>query len=56
MPWLRRDPNRGTFGAFLRNFRQPGSLGWKAERYAANMLIRIRRRSDCCGNDGEPGC
>jgi hypothetical protein len=55
MSWRRRQPGQ-SFGAFVRNFRQRGSLSWKIERYAANMLLRIRRRSNCCGNDGEPGC
>ncbi len=42
--------------AVLRNLRQPGPLSWKVERWTANMLARVRRRSDCCGNAGEPGC
>ena len=46
----------GSFNEFLRGMRQPGSLPWKAQRFVANMMIRIRRRSDCCGNYGEPGC
>ncbi len=52
----RSSANRGSLFQFVRNLRQPGSLAWKAQRYAANMLTRARRRSDCCGNDGEPGC
>jgi hypothetical protein len=47
---------RASFATWRRNFRQPGSVTWKAQRWAANMLNRVRRRSDCCGNDGEPGC
>jgi hypothetical protein len=47
---------RGTYSQAQLNMRQPGSRWWKAQRIAVNMLIRIRRRSDCCGNDGEPGC
>ena len=23
---------------------------------AANMLIKLRTRSNCCGNHGDPGC
>jgi hypothetical protein len=40
----------------LDNLRQPGPLRWKAQRWLANMIIRVRTRSNCCGNDGEPGC
>jgi hypothetical protein len=47
---------RGDFRSFLRNFRQDRPLAWKVRRYVANMLIRTRRGSTCCGNDGEPGC
>ena len=49
-------PRRGNLGGAIANFRQPGSLSWKVERWTANMAIRWRRRSNCCGNDGEPGC
>ncbi len=47
---------RTSFDAWLQNLRQPGTVSWKIQRWATNMLIRLRRRSDCCGNDGEPGC
>ena len=47
---------RGDLRSYVRNFGQPGSLSWKAQRWLANMLTRVRRRSTCCGNDGEPGC
>ncbi|MDQ3810663.1 MAG: hypothetical protein M3336_10265 [Chloroflexota bacterium] len=51
----KRDP-RPSLGNSLANLRQPGSLTWKLERYTANMLARLRRRSTCCGHPGEPGC
>ena len=53
---FRRSRDRGSLGQFLHNLRQPGSISWKAQRYVDNMLTRLRRRSDCCGNSGEPGC
>jgi hypothetical protein len=40
----------------LANLRQPGPLGWKLRRLAANMGIKISRRQGCCGHPGEPGC
>jgi hypothetical protein len=46
-------PDPGTFAA---NLRQPGPLGWKVQRFIANMTIKIVRRQQCCGNGGEPGC
>jgi hypothetical protein len=52
----RSSSGRGDFDSFLRNLRQERSLAWKVRRYVANMLIRVRRGSSCCGNDGEPGC
>jgi hypothetical protein len=48
--------DRPNFDSFVRNFRQPGSVAWKVSRWTTNTLIRLRRRSDCCGNSGEPGC
>ena len=31
-------------------------LGRKIQRIFANNWIKIRTRSSCCGNYGEPGC
>ena len=31
-------------------------LGRKVQRVFANNWIKIRTRSNCCGNKGEPGC
>ena len=28
----------------------------RARKIAGNMLLKIRRRSACCGNYGDPGC
>ena len=40
----------------LANLRQPGPLGWKLQRLAANMWIKVSHRQQCCGHPGEPGC
>jgi hypothetical protein len=53
---MRRSGRRGSLAELIRNLRQPASVRWKVERYVANMLTRVRNRSDCCGHDGEPGC
>jgi hypothetical protein len=42
--------------AFVRNWQQPGPLGWKLRRLVANTAIKVVRRQRCCGNGGEPGC
>ena len=47
---------RPSPSAIWGNLAQPGSARWKAERWAANMLRRVTRRSACCGHPGEPGC
>ena len=31
-------------------------LGSKVQRIFANNWTKIRTRSNCCGNYGEPGC
>ncbi len=31
-------------------------LARKVQRIFANNWIKIRTRSSCCGNKGEPGC
>ena len=47
---------RGTPKETLKNLRQPGPLGRKLRLVLRNNLIKLRTRSDCCGNHGEPGC
>lgn len=32
------------------------SFGTKLRLALRNAWIRVYRRSDCCGNDGQPGC
>ena len=41
---------------FLENLRRPMPLRRKLRLIARNNWIKIRTRSDCCGNYGEPGC
>jgi hypothetical protein len=47
---------RGTASETLENLRQPMPLGRKLKLVIRNTWIKIRTRSDCCGNYGEPGC
>ena len=37
-------PPRGDLKTAIDNFKQPGSASWKAQRWLANMLIRVRTR------------
>lgn len=46
----------GTVSETLQNLRQPMPLGRKVELVLRNNWIKLRTRSDCCGNYGEPGC
>jgi hypothetical protein len=42
---------------FLNNWRDwDGPFSEKVRLSIKNNLIKARRRSDCCGNHGEPGC
>jgi hypothetical protein len=50
------DKRRGTLQQSLDNLRQPMPLGRKLRLLVHNNWIKIRTRSDCCGNYGEPGC
>ncbi|MFC2018342.1 hypothetical protein ACFLU4_00075 [Chloroflexota bacterium] len=38
------------------NMRVPMPLYRKLYLVFRNNLIKIRRRKDCCGHHGEPGC
>jgi len=46
----------GTVSESLENLRQPIPLHLKVRLVARNSWRKIRMRSDCCGNYGEPGC
>lgn len=48
---------RPGVGAFVSNWLEyEAPLGTKLRLALRNYGLRIRRRSNCCGNDGEPGC
>jgi hypothetical protein len=40
----------------IQNLRQPMPLGRKIKLILRNNWIKLRTRSSCCGNYGEPGC
>jgi hypothetical protein len=46
----------GTPSEALENLRQPMPLRRKLHLFLRNNWLKIRTRSDCCGNHGEPGC
>ncbi len=46
-PCLRESPE---------NLRRPMPLGRKLRRLVQNDRIKLRTRSSCCENHGEPGC
>jgi hypothetical protein len=50
------ETRHGTASEALQNLRQPMPLGRKIRLVLRNTWIKIRTRSDCCGNYGEPGC
>ncbi len=50
------EQRRGTPREALENLRRPGPLGRKLRLLLRNNWTKIRTRSDCCGNHGEPGC
>jgi len=46
-------PSLGDAGRNLRHASNP----WAAVRgWMSNTALKIRRRDNCCGNYGEPGC
>jgi hypothetical protein len=47
---------RGTISESIQNLRQPMPLGRKIKLFLRNNWIKLRTRSSCCGNYGEPGC
>ena len=50
------EKRRGTASEAMENLRQPIPRRLKARLVMRNTLKKIRTRSDCCGNYGEPGC
>lgn len=50
-------PQRPSFGALVTNWREyDASFITKVRMAASNNWRKLRTRSDCCGNDGQPGC
>ena len=47
---------RGTPGETLENLRQSMPFRRKVRLFLRNNWTKLRKRSDCCGNFGEPGC
>ena len=38
------------------NLRQPMPISRKLRLIGQNWAIRFRKRQDCCGHPGQPGC
>jgi hypothetical protein len=54
---MRRDRQRPSFGAVLSNWREfEAPFLTKLRLAARNNWLKLRRRVNCCGNEGEPGC
>ncbi|MBM3959387.1 MAG: hypothetical protein FJ314_06400 [SAR202 cluster bacterium] len=48
---------RRDIGSVIANWNShDASFGTKLRLAIRNGWIRLYRRSDCCGNDGQPGC
>jgi len=48
---------RGTLREIIDNWREhEGAFTHRLHLTMRNTWIKIRTRSDCCGNFGEPGC
>ena len=45
-----------SLSAYLTNLSQPMPLGQKMRLLVRNLWIRVVKRQNCCGHDGEPGC
>ncbi len=48
--------NRPSITSFFTNLQAPMPLGRKVRLLLRNNWIKIRRRTNCCGYPGEPGC
>lgn len=48
---------RPSFGNVVSNWREyDAPFGTKLKLLLRNNWSKVRTRSNCCGNDGEPGC
>ncbi len=50
------EKRHGTPQESLENLRQPMPLRRKLRLVLRNNWTKLRTRSSCCGNHGEPGC
>ncbi len=48
--------NRPSITSFFTNLQAPMPLERKVHLLLRNNWIKVRRRSNCCGHPGEPGC
>jgi len=57
VPLFNWSSGRPSIGAFISNWREyDAPFTTKLRLAAKNYGVRVVRRSNCCGNDGEPGC
>ena len=50
-------PDRPSIGAWISNWSTyDASAGTKLRLAARNQFLRVVKRSNCCGNHGQPGC
>ena len=50
-------PGRPNFRALVSNWREyDAPVVTKLRLALRNASVRVMRRSDCCGHEGEPGC
>jgi hypothetical protein len=47
---------RPDLRVFFRNLRGHQPLGERLRLILRNNWLKVRRRRDCCGNFGQPGC
>lgn len=52
----RTPDERPNLRTVIENLRHPMPWGRKLRLVVRNNWIKLRTRSDCCGNYGEPGC
>ncbi len=51
------DPRRSSMRNVVTNWREcDGPFGTKLSMLLRNNWRKLRSQSNCCGNDGEPGC
>ena len=54
---FRRRSSRQSFRSYFTNWQRDDlTLVEKMRMQIKNSWLRVKSRSNCCGNDGEPGC